>query len=598
MGKRRGPSSRPSPSSRTTINHPHEPTTGRASHIKLPPKLPVDAATDHRSAYTQLAIDDNVPEPSFSRHDAEDDEIDELASTSLVNVPIQPFTQPSTMRDTLRPTHMPAEAAGNSYLTRAKPLPSLPSEPPPKRTEASKTNTKVLGPKSTNQKVVHNMAKVPPRPSIPPPTLMSSSIGPFLGTVAAGGLARRSTDDLDSRVSSLTRQADSHQAETKAREKLLAVAEASFRPSPLQRGRSVLMTAKHAIATRLGSPKIRLGRFKTPLSRKSSAPTGTPVNQTPEPVSVVPRPLPVYESMRSRRETPEPQDNDPFSDEMEMDEAWSDIDFNFGRYKDQGVGAQVPSSSRTSSVNRLDEPASEALLIPCQTTLSFSNKVSGLKQHPDPEFFSSSPVGFSTPRVQLEPTADADGKKRLSTVLVRDPVVYDINVGRDSTDSDDDDNPAVHNDLNAARGLNMKRKSATEDLHAQMAKRAKTDSGASGGTARLAQGFGNMGTNNRHSMQDVEGIAGGMTLMENLPQGQGFGIFDTNKGKEIELRVRDSVEISDLRRHSRRYSSSSSRPTSVLFSRETRAKVPLLDSYKEDEMDIDELHMDDPHGRS
>lgn len=427
---------------------------------------------------------------------------------------------------------------------------------------------------------------------------MSSSIDPFLDTVAAGGLARRSTNDVDSRVSSLTRQADSHEAETKAREKLLAVAEASFKPSPLQRGRSVLMTAKHAIATRLGSPKIRLGRFKTPLSRKSSAPTGTPVNQESEPVSVVPRPLPVYESMRSRRETPEPQDNDPFSDKMEMDEAWSDFDFNFGRYKDQGVGAQVPSSSRTSSVNRLDEPASETLLIPCQTTLNFSNKVSGLKQHPDPEFFSSSPVGFSTPRVQLEPTADANGKKRLSTVIVRDPVVYDNSVEQDTTDDDDDDdNPLVHNDLNAARGSNMKRKSATEDLHAQMSKRAKTDSGASGGTARLIQGFGNMGTNERHFMQDVERIAGDVAPMENLPQGPGCGTFDMNKGKEVEIRFRDSVESLDLRRHSGRYSSSASRPTSVLFSRETRAKVPLLDSYKEDEMDIDELHMDDPNGK-
>ncbi|KAL8660221.1 MAG: hypothetical protein Q9226_000023 [Calogaya cf. arnoldii] len=535
--------------------------------------------TDCHLAYTQLAVDDNHPRPSFSREDAEGDEIDELAGTSLVNVPNQTFNLPSTKR-----LHPPS----------AKPLPPIPSNPAPKGTESGKIKGQILATKSTNQRVLSKMAKSPPKPRISPPVLISSSTDPFAGAESAGGLAYPSPNELDRKVSSLTRQANAHETETRAREKSLAIAEASFKPSPLQRGRSVLLTAKHAIAKRLGSPNVKLGRFKTPLSRKSSGPTATRINETFEPAAFVARPLPVYESMRSRRETPEPQDNDPFSDNMEMDEAWSDFEFTFDRHKGQSAGARDGSSSRTSSVNRTDEPASEALLLQSKSIMGFSNKVSGLKQHPNPEFFSSSPVGFSTPRVRLEPTADVDGKKRLSTVLVSDPLLRDISSGRDTTD-DEDDHP-VHGKVNAVHSSNMKRKSATEDLHSQMSKRAKTDSGASGGTAVLASGFDQLGTNDAQFTQGIERIAEDVTSVENSSQGKGLGIFDMIKGTETETRFRDSVESLDLRRHSRRYSSSVSRPTSVLFSRETRAKVPLLSSYKEDQMDIDELQMDDPMG--
>ncbi|KAL8674938.1 MAG: hypothetical protein Q9168_000641 [Polycauliona sp. 1 TL-2023] len=550
------------------------------------------------AAYTQLAVDDRPPKSSVSREDVEDDDIDELAGTSLINVPTQPFTLPSTKRESLFPTHFPAEATANFQPTMPKPLPSLPSNPPSTTaTEPSKTKTKmkVLAPKSTNQKVISKKAKVPPKPNISPSVPTSSSIDRFGGTVAVGELPSPGLDDLDKRVSRLTRQADAQESETKAREKFLAAVEASVRPSPLQRGRSVLMTAKHAITRRLGSPSVKLGRFITPLGRKSSATTATSVNEASDPGNAVPRPLPVYESMRSRRETPESQENDPFSDKMEMDEAWSDFDIDFGHQKDHGMSARDGFASRTSSVNRTAEPASEGLLVQSKSVTSFSNKVSGLKQHPDPEFFSSSPVGFSTPRVRLKPTADANGQKRLSTVLVRSPLLPGVNSERDTTDDEDD--LLGRNGSNAGLGSNMKRKSATEDLHSQMSKRAKTDSGASGETAVLAQGFVRMGTNGEQALQSVERIEQDVTSPENLSQGKGFGIFAMSKGKEAATSRRDSVESLDFRRHSRRYSSSVSRPSSVLFSRESRAKVPLLDSYNEDQMDIDELQTDDPNGR-
>ncbi|KAL9001129.1 MAG: hypothetical protein Q9169_000312 [Polycauliona sp. 2 TL-2023] len=570
---------------------PCEPAAGLASrtHVILNP--PQITATDFRIAYTQLAADDRIPKSksSISREHVEDDEIDELAGTSLVNVPVQPFTLPSTKRESRLLTHFPSEAVAEFRSTNAEPLPS---KPPSTGTQTSATKMKVLKLKSANQKVISKTTNAPPKRNIPSPMLTSSSNPPIAGTVAGG---HPSLNDLDKRVSHLTRQADAYERETRVKEKLWTAVEASSRPSPLQRGRSVLMTAKHAITRRLGSPNVKLNRLLTPLSRKSSRPPAVSVNEVSEPVSVAPKPLPVYESMRSRRETPEPQDDDPFSDNMEMDEAWSDFNLDFDRQKDPGMAARYGSCSRTSSANKTDKPAGEDLLVQPQSIMSFSNKVSGLKQHPDPDFFSSSPVGFSTPRVRLKPTAGANGQKRLSTVPMGNSLSPEVNSERNTTDDEDD--LLSRSEVYAGLASNMKRKSATEDLHTQMSKRAKTNPGVSGETAELTQGFVRLGTNHGQSMQNFERITGDVQSPTNLPQDKGFGIFALSNGKEAETSAQNSVENLDVRRHSRRYSSSASRPASVLFSRESRAKVPLLDSYKEDQMDIDELQMDDFNGR-
>ncbi|KAL8929377.1 MAG: hypothetical protein Q9172_000550 [Xanthocarpia lactea] len=539
--------------------------------------------TDCQSAYTQLGADDANPKLSISRDDA-DDEIDELAGTSLVNVPTQHFFRAPTKYDSLPPTLLPTEETEHSLQTAAKPLPPLPSNLPPTGPESSKTKISVLGPKSTNQKVISKKSKILAKPNISPPVLISSSTDPSGGVGATGKLADFSLNEHDRKLYNLTRQAETQEAETKAKEKKLALAEASSRPSPLRRGRSVLMTAKHAIAKRLGSPNIKLGRFKTPLYRALSGSGDAPVDEMSKSVSAPPRPLPVYESMRSRQEPLESQeDPDPFSDKMEMDEAWSDFDSIFDRRAVKGVGPPDGFSSQTPSMNTADETASEKLLIQSKSITGFSNKLSGLKQHPNPEFFSSSPVGFSTPRVRLEPTADADGRKRLSTVPVSDPFSNEVSAERDT--SDDEDDPLIHNGTNVVYGSSMKRKSATEDLHSQMAKRAKTDSGTSAGTAMLAQGFDELGTNDWQPMQGIERTAEDVACTDDARGGHGFGIFDLGKREEAEPRYRYSVGSLGMRRHSRQHSSSQSRPTSVLFSRETRARVLMLDSYKEDQMD-------------
>ncbi|KAL8965037.1 MAG: hypothetical protein Q9197_006702 [Variospora fuerteventurae] len=506
-----------------------------------------------RQAYVQLA----QSEPNAQHGDLygtakEDEDIDELATTNLLE---SPSTNTSTTGTSIRSgLQQPREA----QKAPRKPLPPLPPQSRPKL-DRSNAKKQVLGAKSTNMKVANTSNKIDAKPQISPPILISSSrADPFGWGPEPGRSAAANQAQLNTNIAELQQQADAQAAETREKEKRLAAFEASARPSPLQRGKSMLRTAKLAIATRLGSPKIKLGRVKNPLNLTLSGPEYASIGKQSDVFSTSRRPLPVYESMRTRRETPElEQDPDPFSDTMETDEVWSDFEFDF----DQGKA---------------------------KTPIKFSNKVSGLRQHPDAEFFSSSPVGFSTPRVRLAPTCDAKGKKRLSAVLVRGPSVLDLSSEQET--SDDDLDPLMGKVNEAGPGSSMKRKSATEDLRFQASKRTKTDLGTSAEATVLARGLGQVGTSDVQDMQGIE-----TTTDDTAAKDKGFGVFDIGKGNEAEAKGVGFADSSSMHRHSRQHSSSASRPTSVLFSRESRARVPLLKSFKDDdEMDVDELHTGGP----
>ena len=380
----------------------------------------------------------------------------------------------------------------------------------------------------------------------------------------AAGIGRTVTTDLntfDARILSLTQQAEAQEAETRDKERQLIAAESSFRPSPLQRGKSALITAKHAIAARLGSPRLKFGR----TAQKVRSSNGyASVDQRSETRSIEALPLPVYESMRRRRESPELQESDdPFSDKMETDadEAWSDLESNANRCKQIGRAAQK-TSFQAPAFDAVDGITSDRPPAQAQSPTQYSNTISGLKQHPTEEWLSSSPIGFSTPRVRLEPRKDATGKKSLSAVLVRDPPLLDYGFDQDAMDEDADLLP--HSDLDTEISSTMKRKSASDDPQSQASKRAKRGSTASQSTATLS-----------------------------MSRSEGFGVSDIDKGKRPESSIRSSIDTFSIHGHSRQRSSSMSRPTSVLFSRESRARVPLLKKYHEEEMDVDELQAED-----
>ncbi|KAL8908699.1 MAG: hypothetical protein Q9207_000667 [Kuettlingeria erythrocarpa] len=446
--------------------------------------------------------------------------------------------------------------------------------------EESGAKREVLGVKSTNARLGKKTRIVPAKSQISPPILISSSTDPLRDVAGLGPSTATEEAHVGKRILALQQQANAQAAETKEKERRLAAIDSSSRPSPLQRGKSVFMTAKHAIASRLGSPRMKFGRRHRTLSGLEYESIG----KISEMASSFDRPLPVYESMRTRTEkTASPEEEDPFSDTMETDEVWSDFDFDLDRTNLQRYNGDT-GKSRTPSVK---DTAGEELVVRSETPKSFSNKISGLRQHPDPEFFSSSPLGFSTPRVRLVPTRDENGRKRLSTVLVRDPCVLDFSREHEPTDAEDDSLVLDYSEVDPSSS--MKRKSATEDSRLLGSKRAKTDSATSRETTVLAQGFDQLGTSDSQAMEEGDPESKAVSKTGIMAESKGFGIFDMGKGKEVEASIQSSTGYSTIRRHSRAFSSSSSRPSSVLFSRETRARVPLLETYRDDEMDIDEL---------
>ncbi|KAL8873030.1 MAG: hypothetical protein Q9174_001431 [Haloplaca sp. 1 TL-2023] len=514
-----------------------------------------------RSAYTQLGSEDPGLKRPLSRDGPEDSEVDELAGTSSLSAPEKTSSAQTTRSNSVHSNTAQMEDATHGQQASSKPLPSLPSKPDLQGSERNKKDRKVLQPKSVNQKVFNKKGQNLARPKISAPVLVSSTSIPML---EAAGIARTVTTDLstsDARILKLAQQAEAQEAETRDKERQLVAAESSFRPSPLQRGKSAFITAKHAIAARLGSPKLKFGR----TNQKLKSGTGyTKVDHGSETRSIEPLPLPVYESMRSRRESPELQESDdPFSDQMETeaDEAWSDFESNANRCKHtaptaQKTSFQTPCLAAEPMIANDDPPAQ------VQSPTQYSNKISGLRQHPTEEWFSSSPIGFSTPRLRLEPRKDATGKKSLSAVPVRDPPVLDYGFDQDVMDEDADLLP--HSDLDAEVSSTMKRKSDSDDPQSQASKRAKRGSTASQSTATLS-----------------------------MSRGEGFGISDIDKGKRPESSIRSCIDTFSIHGHSRQRSSSMSRPTSVLFSRESRARVPLLKNFQEDEMDVDELQTED-----
>lgn len=542
----------------------------------------VSKKTSGRATYTQLSTGQSRSKRSIQNDSADENDIDELASNSPRGALDRISDTASTRKDSL--------SSSRSLQSSGKTLPSLSLRSRPNDAANTVTKRPVLGPKSTNLKLPKKNTKIPTKTQISPPILISASTDPFAGQSSTEWSSTADTAPSSQKIFSLQQQADIQQDETREKEKKLAAIEAAMRPSPLQRGISAFTAAKRAIVSRLESPSIKMGRTRNLFSRTLSGPEYGSIEKVSGTSSSTHRPLPVYESMRTRRETPEPhEERDPFSDTMETNEAWSDFEVDFDCPKGKGRSSRQHSTSHALSTDVVRSLGSDKPYTRTKPTVDFSNTISGLRQHPDPEFFSSSPVGFSTPRVRLEPVHDANGKKRLSAVLMRDPSAMDFNYEEDETDDEAD--LLIPNEDEPEHGSSVKRKSATEDLRAHTSKRAKTDSATSGESTMLARGFNQLGTGDCEGLQDVRIASEEETSINDASKTKGFGIFNMGNGTEIGSRNEDAVEASSIRRHSRRTSSSQSRPTSVLFSRESRARMPLLHSHKDDEMEVDELQM-------
>ena len=423
-----------------------------------------------------------------------------------------------------------------------------------------------------------------------------------------------------------------HQAaiqESQTRQKAAIYATESAKLSPLEKGKKAFVKATRAIKERLSSSSSSNDRpFNTrrlgSIGRSSSGGWEPPpqyesqeeltrgrldrriaegenlsnpkIQKLTGDGNIPRKPLPVYESMRSRSQ--HSGSDNPFSDtndegDQPSPEDYSGFDFDFSKRKHKGkaVRASMPVIEQ---MNISSEQYGQHLAVP-QSISRFSNMVSGLAQHSDTEFFSSSPVGYSTPRIRLEPQPPIMGNGTGAGGLQRSPSILEFSFEGLSEDaSSEAQSPKTRGSEGSA---SVKRKGAAEDLRSQVApatKKLKTDSTASKDEG-LAAGISHLATEDDRGLLSLDSSdAGDAKPSRNASKRKGMSIFDLGRAKFPEGTVQDDAKKYWTRAiASKRASVSQS--TSVLFSRgrESRAGMQRLEHVDGDDMDIDELQAND-----
>ena len=475
-----------------------------------------------------------------------------------------------------------------------------------------------------------------PVPLDPPSTTLGPTQSrPTTGhtTASAPLTTDRDAEDLSSKISNLIQEAVAQEAQT--RQKAAIYASESAKLSPLERGKNAFVKATRAIKERLGnsntsgssqrpqSPKRPASSHRTP-SPDSDLP---PEYETPEELrrtrlerriaegenlsnpkiwqltgngNIPRKPLPVYESMKSRSRRSNSLD-DPFSDGEELQSRpspheFSGFDFDFTNRKNKGRSIP-PSFLSKACADGPSQKASTHLAVPPRNP-RFSTMFSGLAQHSDTEYFSSSPISYSTPRIRLESQPNAKPIKSTKGALVRSLSILEFSFEAPSEGASS--NPASPQ-TRASEGSSMsvKRKGATDDLRSQVApatKKVKRDSIASVESLGLASEISKMETHDERIPLSPKS-ANTHLLVPQQNQSKlrrGLSIFDVGKGKAPESREDD--EASTLRpRINNPRKSSVPRPSSMAFNRVLRPRPEMqrLSSFDPGDMDVDELQMDD-----
>ena len=577
-----------------------------------------------------------------SRSRVQDDEssIDELAGNALLNtVPHEPVRLPSlhslaamSTTDILRPKSSRSTKTVPDDFD--KPLPPIPKDPFAEQ-RLHWQNRPALARKTANMKV-SDPGKVATKPRISSPILQeqeSSPAGPSPSrpatshtTQSALGTQTSTADaaKLSKKISNLMQQAAAQESQTKQRAATYAAESAKL--SPLERGKKAFVKATRAIKERLSSSSSsnekpfntrRLGS----IGRSSSGGWEPPpqyesqeeltrgrldrriaegenlsnpkIRKLTGDGNIPRKPLPVYESMRSRSQ--HSGSDNPFSDADDEDghpipEDYSGFDFNFSKRKHKGkaVRASMPVMEQ---MHGPSEQSGQHLTVP-ESTSRFSNMISGLAQHSDTEYFSSSPVGYSTPRIRLEPQPPMSKDKTAAGTLQRSPSILEFSFEDQSEGaSSETQSPKMR----ASEGsTSVKRKGATEDLRSQVTpatKKLKTDSVSSKDEGGLAAGISQLATEDDRGL-----LSPGSTNTvvarpcRNASKRKGMSIFDLRKGKFPEGTGEDEAKKPWPRALASKRSLAP-RPSSVLFSRgrESRVGMQRLEQIDGDDMDTDEL---------
>ena len=587
---------------------------------------------------------------------------DELADTAILyNVPQELARFPSSHslgtlagEDNTRPkSSKSAKIVGDDT---DKPLPPIPLEDASKEQKHHQGARPALVKKTANMRATNTKAKRGTKPKISPPILQKTtntsisvqdSSRPTTGhTTQSAFVPQASTAeaaDLSRKISTLMAQAAAQEEHTSS--KTEADNTASVKVSPLERSKNAFVKATRAIKERISNGSIdrpskpkksftnrhssfqEMGLTSPPhsswqyeilngLSREKldrriaeGENLSNPKIQSLTGDGSIPRkPLPVYESMRSRSMRSESAE-DPFMDGRDGQHSfppqdYSGFNFNLSKQKDNDENKAGKTSNVAVETNKHSEkPASNFNhhSTARSYTSRFSNMISGLAQHSDTMYFSSSPLSHSTPRARLETRKVADDDNQSGRVLTRTQSVLDssnedLNTGMHTRD------PSPQRDqarLSDGSSLSIKRKEATADLRSQLtpsAKKAKTNSAGSKEDLGLVARIGGLATGDQRAPllpKDVN--AAGNHPVRNVSKWKGMSIFDVGKGKAPENKG-DEKPLQKARSRSNHVKRSSvTRPNSSMFHyrRESGTGTHQLAQADEDKMDIDELQSED-----
>ena len=568
---------------------------------------------------------------------SDDDSIDELASDALLQNPAQ---QPirasfqSVQSDVPMPEPLRPKLRRSTEKAFDKPLPPIPANEPEDQSQQNRTRP-ALTVKTTNLRIPTKVEKPPLRAKISNPVLQISEENDNNSALRlVNGIHHESSDKapktttqdaelLNKKITSLLQQASDREAQlTYKKKKEYSRAEFITKPSPLQRGKNAISKATRAITGRLNSGR----RANTPNVRRPGPIESSPnsfiaLEYHAEPRkrsatierriaegenlgkskiqsivgdSSIPRkPLPVYESMKSRQSSADSLEN-PFSDGNQTEgtispEIQADLDFDFSRRK----GKAKHSAHEPFSSEGLEPEINIRASTDVPQPLKFSNKVSGLTQHPQVTAFSSSPLDHSTPRFRLDPASSVGEQAKAPTTLKRSLSILEFSF----EDSDEDEISAEPKTSSASDPTgSIKRKSAKANLRSQLsptaAKRLRRSSDISRDDLALEHDFRQLITQDKNTLIEKDNNANIEKPGTAESKTKGLGIFEASKGK---LPLQNAAGVAK-RFRSRTVPTgrpSIPRPNSILFSRESRAHYRLRDTTDGDTMDVDELQMYD-----
>lgn len=620
---------------------------GRSDPVSNLTHLVQDMLTISHLVSKQLEKAKSAMKISRSQDRRDSDSADELASNALLDDPSAQLIRPST-QDSIAETFLArAKSGGSTTETSDKPLPSIPFKETTTGSIYQKQAKPALVPKTTNLKVPRNGRKQSPKPSISASSLPQGRQNSHNPTLTNVGQAARSnayvaspqtsTADaaaLSKKISDLMQQNAAKELKKRPKHKKSVKNDMSItpKPSPLERSKTAFAKATRAIVRRLSSTSEHPAKSKSqkegnmllnsiddlphpetgflpPLSRgrlnrriAEGENLGNPKIRDLMGHGHIPRkPLPVYESMKSPKRQSDSVE-DPFSDGNELERAITpqtpvDLDFgleigldiDFSRRKNKRTsrheGFPFRGLSHTKSGLNFEPSLSAA-----ESTSTFSNQTSGLAQHPEVEIFSSSPVGFSTPRIRLEPRPDADGKKRLTGVLMRSPSSILEFSFEDYETEDEPATPAGGSQLtDHEHSLSVKRKSAKEDLRARISPSNKKSRRISNASTEdfLTTEISPLDTQDHRPLLTKDTNARIARTNRERREVKGMCMSDTGPKGKAPIAAPPFRSRSTLSNRP----SSISRPTSILFSRETRAHSRQLSTVEGDSMEIDELQM-------